>query len=58
VLRAGLTEVLVTGIEIRWIKVRARPIGIPDAPLGVAWLALPPSMMSLSSAVSSSSGQG
>ena len=32
VLRAGLTEVLVTGIETRWISVRARPIGMPAKP--------------------------
>ena len=31
-LRAGLTEVLVTGIEIRWIRVRHRPIGMPAKP--------------------------
>src|ERR1700745_1070502 len=29
VLRAGLTEVLVTGIDTRWISVSARPIGMP-----------------------------
>jgi hypothetical protein len=28
VLRAGLTEVLVTGMLIRWIRVRQRPIAI------------------------------
>src|SRR4051812_38019996 len=33
VLRAGLTEVFVTGIEIRWIRVRARPIGMPAKPV-------------------------
>src|ERR1700730_18000320 len=32
VLRAGLTEVLVTGLVSRWIKVRPRPIGIPANP--------------------------
>ena len=32
VLRAGLTEVLVTGIEIRWMSVRHRPIGMPAKP--------------------------
>src|SRR5947209_7940401 len=32
VLRAGLTEVLVTGIMTRWIKVRHRPIGMPAKP--------------------------
>ena len=33
VLRAGLTEVLVTGIDTRWIKVSARPIGMPAKPV-------------------------
>src|SRR5258707_15882030 len=32
VLRAGLTDVLVTGIDTRWISVRARPIGMPANP--------------------------
>ncbi len=32
VLRAGLTEVFVTGIDTRWISVSARPIGIPAKP--------------------------
>ena len=31
VLRAGFTEVLVTGIEIRWIKVRVSPMARPPA---------------------------
>jgi len=34
VLRAGLTEVLVTGIEIRWIRVKPRPIAIGAKPAG------------------------
>jgi len=34
VLRAGLTEVLVTGIEIRCIRVSARPIAIGAKPAG------------------------
>ena len=34
VLRAGLTEVLVTGIQIRWISVSARPIAIGAKPAG------------------------
>ena len=34
VLRAGFTEVLVTGILIRWIKVNARPIAKPAKPFG------------------------
>ena len=33
-LRAGLTEVLVTGMLIRWISVRPRPIAIGAKPLG------------------------
>ena len=32
--RAGLTEVFVTGIEIRWISVSARPIAIGAKPAG------------------------
>src|SRR5580704_14761644 len=32
VLRAGLTDVLVTGIDTRWISVRASPIGNPANP--------------------------
>ena len=34
VLRAGFTEVLVMGIEMRWIRVRARPMAIPANPAG------------------------
>lgn len=34
VLRAGLTEVFVTGIEIRWISVRPKPIAIGAKPAG------------------------
>ena len=34
VLRAGLTEVLVTGIDTRWIRVRARPMAIGAKPPG------------------------
>ena len=34
VLRAGLTDVFVTGIEIRWISVRQRPIAIGAKPFG------------------------
>ena len=34
VLRAGFTEVLVTGMLIRWINVRARPIAIGAKPAG------------------------
>ncbi len=32
--RAGLTDVLVTGIEIRWIKVNASPMAIGAKPTG------------------------
>ena len=32
--RAGFTEVLVTGIEIRWISVRHRPMAIGANPAG------------------------
>ena len=34
--RAGLTDVLVTGIEIRWISVRANPIASGAKPVGAA----------------------
>src|SRR3978361_1707039 len=44
VLRAGLTEVLVTGIDTRWISVSARPMGIPANPLA-APLDVVPMMM-------------
>jgi hypothetical protein len=32
--RAGFTEVLVTGIEMRWMSVGARPIATGAVPLG------------------------
>ena len=32
--RAGLTEVLVTGIETRWMSVSARPMAMPAKPAG------------------------
>ena len=32
--RAGFTEVLVTGMLMRWIRVRARPMAIGAKPLG------------------------
>src|SRR5271165_3616689 len=41
VLRAGLTEVLVTGIDTRWIKVRARPIGMPAKPAAAPFDVVP-----------------
>jgi hypothetical protein len=34
VLRAGFTDVLVTGILIRWIRVSARPMARPARPVG------------------------
>ncbi len=33
-LRAGFTEVLVTGMPIRWMRVSARPIAIGAKPAG------------------------
>src|SRR3954466_6630794 len=44
VLRAGFTEVLVTGIEIRWINVRARPIGMPAKPTAAPFDVVPTMM--------------
>ena len=41
VLRAGLTEVLVTGIEMRWMRVRARPIGMPAKPAAAPFDVVP-----------------
>ena len=41
VLRAGLTEVLVTRIEMRWIRVSARPIGIPANPVAAPFDVVP-----------------
>src|SRR6516164_5178575 len=41
VLRAGLTDVLVTGIDTRWIKVRARPIGMPANPAAAPFDVVP-----------------
>src|SRR5438105_4026475 len=41
VLRAGLTEVLVTGIETRWIKVRASPIGTTAKPVAARFDVVP-----------------
>ena len=38
--RAGFTEVLVTGMLIRWIKVSARPMAIGAKPAGaLPWVA-------------------
>ena len=41
---AGVTEVLVTGMLIGWIRVKARPIAIPAKPAGVRQ-AVAPMMM-------------
>lgn len=38
---AGFTEVLVTGIETRWINVKASPIAIPANPAGALLLVAP-----------------
>ena len=45
VLRAGLTEVLVTGMEIRWINVNASPMAMGAKPAG-ARLSVAPRMIS------------
>ena len=42
--RAGFTEVFVTGIDTRWIRVRPRPIAIGANPLG-ARVSVEPRMM-------------
>ena len=52
VLRAGLTEVLVTGMLIRWIRVRARPMAMGAKPLGAPSL-VAPMMMNTKKPVSS-----
>src|SRR5205807_8899785 len=41
VLRAGLTEALVTGIDTRWISVSLRPIGIPAKPAAATFDVVP-----------------
>ena len=41
VLRAGLTDVLVTGIEIRWINTKAKPIGMPAKPVAAPFDVVP-----------------
>ena len=54
VLRAGLTEVLVTGIEMRWISVNPRPMAIGAKPTGAReWVE--PMMMNRNIIVSTSS---
>ncbi len=52
--RAGLTDVLVTGIEIRWIRVRARPMAIGAKPGGYR-LVVAPRMIIRNMKVSTSS---
>ena len=54
VLRAGLTEVLVTGIEIRWIRVSPRPMAMGASPAG-ARLSVAPRMIRMNMAVITSS---
>jgi len=49
-----LTEVLVTGMEIRWIKVRARPMAMGARPFGARW-SVAPRMISTNMAVITSS---
>ena len=44
VLRAGLTDVLVTGIDTRWMSVSASPIGIPAKPLAAPFEVVPTMM--------------
>src|SRR5215212_792095 len=53
-LRAGLTEVLVTGIETKWINVRAKPIGMPAKPTAAPFEVVP-TMMKIKKKVSSTS---
>ena len=52
--RAGFTEVLVTGIDTRWIRVSARPIAIGAKPRG-ARVSVAPRMTSRKKAVSTTS---
>ena len=52
--RAGLTDVFVIGIEIRWINVNARPIAIGAKP-AAARFAVAPRMMIRKNAVSTNS---
>jgi len=49
--RAGLTDVLVTGMLIRWISVSASPIGIGANPAG-ARLSVAPRMTNTNPALS------
>ncbi len=53
-LRAGFTEVLVTGMLTRWIRVSTNPMGMPAKPAGAEeWVAR--STVRQSTAVSSAS---
>src|SRR5436853_4710859 len=54
VLRAGLTEVLLTGIEIKWIKVKVKPIGIPAKPTEAPFEVVP-TIMKIKKKVSNAS---
>ena len=49
-LRAGLTEVLVTGMDTRWIRVSTKPIAMPAKPTG-ALMSVAPRMVRTSRAV-------
>ena len=49
--RAGLTEVFVIGIDIRWIKVKAKPMAIGAKPFG-ALSSVAPMIMIKKNAVS------
>src|SRR6266849_9079962 len=55
VLRAGLTEVLVTGIDTRWIKVKARPIGMPAKPVAAPFDVVPMMMKRKKKVITTSS---
>src|SRR4029078_13297162 len=52
--RAGLTEVLVTGMDTRWIRVRPRPMAIGAKPFG-ARSSVAPRMIERKTAVSTTS---
>ena len=56
VLRAGFTEVLDTGMLIKWIKVKAKPIAIGAKPAG-AFLCVAPMMISKKKAVNKTSAK-
>ncbi len=51
VLRAGLTEVLSTGMLMRWMRVRHKPMAMPAKPYG-ARLAVEPRITNTNIAVS------